>query len=218
MSHRVVRFNRFLIIVNLLVLILMAAFLVTEYYKKSVDVERLVLRSPDGQPLIEMVATEHGGVIAFADGRGAVRLQLQGGELPAVLIRSENQTLIGSFFSMQDGGTALGLGNQHGNVATFIRGGTDPSLSLYQEGQEPGISIGMTEEVPHLVVNPPTHDGKMLIHGGNPAALVFVDENGQVPVSLSKYGLNQHVQQPTAFHNQTVEKHLSDYLKNPNKK
>lgn len=218
MSHRVVRFNRFLIIVNLLVLILMAGFFVTEYFKKTVEVERLVLRSPDGQPLIEMVATEQGGVIAFADGRGAVRLQLQGGELPAVLIRSENQTLIGSFFSMQDGGTALGLGNHSGNVSTFIRGGNDPSLSLYQGADEPGISVGITETVPHLVVNPPSHDGKMLLHGGNPAALVFVDEEGQVPVSLSKYGLNQHTQQSTAFHIEKVEKHLSDYLKNPNKK
>ncbi|MCH9613852.1 MAG: hypothetical protein SP1CHLAM54_08610 [Chlamydiia bacterium] len=216
MSHRVVRFNRFLIIVNVLVLILLASFFVTEYLKKTIETERLVLKAPDGQPLIELVATEQGGVIAFADANGAIRLQLQGGELPAVLIRGQDQTLVGSFFSMQDGGTAIGLGDQNGSVATFIRGGSDPSLSLYQGSQEPGIAMGMTTQIPHLVVNPPSHDGKMVMHGGEPASLVFVDESGEVPVTLSKYGLNQHSQNTAVFHNQLVEKHLSDYLKTTN--
>lgn len=218
MSHRVVRFNRFLIIVNVLVLILLACFFVTEYLKKTIETERLVLKTRSGQPLIEMIATEQGGVIAFADTSGAIRLQLQGGELPALLIRGQDQTLIGSFFSMQDGGTAIGLGDQQGAVAAFVRGGSNPGLSLYQGSQEPGIAMGMTTHIPHLVINPPGHEGKMVMHGGEPASLVFIDESGDVPVTLSKYGLNQHPQVSTAFHNQSVEKYLSDYLKKPKNK
>ncbi|MBP9841319.1 MAG: hypothetical protein KBC64_02705 [Simkaniaceae bacterium] len=192
MSHRVVRFNRFLIVFNIVILGIFAAYVATDYLSDSVVAQKITLKGPKGEVLLELGAQQEGGVIAFFDQRGVVRLQLQGGNTPAVMLSGPDQTLIGTFFTLQDGGAAVGLGDQSGDIATFVRGGSSPNIAFYQNSPEPNLALGISGSVPHFVLMPKTKQEKLLIHGGSPASLLFVNENGDIPLVLSKYGLNQN--------------------------
>lgn len=191
MSHRVVRFNRFLIIINLALLAALGAYIGLDYFEKTIETSRLVLKNSQGQIVMEMVAHEEGGVIALPDQNGVVRLQLQGGSTPAVMLSGPDQKLIATLFTLQDGGAGLGLGDQGGDVAAFLRGGFSPSIGFYQKSSDPNVAMGISNRVPHFVLTPESHKERMLIHGGNPTSLLFINEKGEIPVTLSKYGLNQ---------------------------
>jgi hypothetical protein len=192
MSQRVVKFNRFLIVLNLLLMAMLATYVGTDYFNKSIVAEKFTLKGPQGEVLLEMGTQKEGGVIALFDKQGAVRLQLQGGSTPAVMLCAPDQTLIGTLFTLQDGGAALGLGDQGGDVAAFIRGGGSPNIAFYQNSSEPNLAMGISGSVPHVMLMPRSKEEKVLIHGGSPASLLFMDENGDIPLVLSKYGLNQN--------------------------
>ena len=191
MSQRVMKFNRFLIVLNLALMGFFVAYVATDYLNHSIVTEKITLKSSSGEILLEMGAQEEGGVIALLDKQGVVRLQLQGGNTPAVMLSGPDQTLIGTLFTLQDGGAALGLGDQGGDVATFVRGGSSPNIAFYQNSAEPNLALGISGSIPHLMLMPKSKEDKFLIHGGSPTTLLFVNENGEIPIALSKYGLNQ---------------------------
>ena len=192
MSQRVMKFNRFLIVFNLLLMAMVATYIGTDYFSHSIVTEKITLKSPQGDVLLELGSQQEGGVIALFDKQGVVRLQLQGGNTPAVMLCGPDQTLIGTLFTLQDGGAALGLGDQGGDVATFVRGGGSPNIAFYQNSSEPNLAMGISGAVPHVMLMPKSKDEKLIIHGGSPATLLFMDENGEIPLAISKYGLNQN--------------------------
>lgn len=191
MSHRVVRFNRFLIVFNIVFISMFAAYVMSDYLNHSLVAEKITLKGPQGEILLELGAQQEGGVIALFDKQGVVRLQIQGGNTPAVMLSGPDSTLIGTLFTLQDGGAALGLGDQSGDIATFVRGGSSPNVAFYQHSSEPNLALGISGSIPHLMLMPKSKEEKLLIHGGSPASLLFVDENGDIPLALSKHGLNQ---------------------------
>jgi len=106
-------------------------------------------------------------------------------------MKSSDQEIIGTFFPLKDGGAAVGLGDREGNMATFIRGGSSPMMNFYHESSEPNIAMGIANDLPHFIIVPTqSHEG-MLIHGDAPTSLLFIDEKGEIPVSLSRHGLYQ---------------------------
>jgi len=76
-------------------------------------------------------------------------------------------------------------------MATFIRGGSAPLMNFYHGSDEPNIAMGISNNIPHFMIVPSeSHEG-LLIHGDTPTSLFFIDEKGEIPVSLSRHGLYQ---------------------------
>jgi len=49
--------------------------------------------------------------------------------------------------------------------------------------------MGISNKLPHFVMFPIAGREGMLIHGNAPTSVLFIDENGEIPVSLSRHGL-----------------------------
>ena len=64
-------------------------------------------------------------------------------------------------------------------------------MNFYHESSEPNIAMGIANELPHFVIVPTKGQEGLLIHGNAPTSLLFIDEQGKIPVSLSRYGLYQ---------------------------
>jgi hypothetical protein len=190
---RIIRFNRFLLVVNLLVLVLIGTFFALDCSKKGqgdiLEARRIILRGENGIPSIILQGDDENTLMTLNDKNGQARLQLQGGAFPAMIIKNEAQEIVGTFFPLKDGGTAIGLGDADGNMATFLRGGDSPTLSLFHQSNEPNIALGIANQIPHFVMFPFSGKDGMLIHGSSPTTLLFIDEEGKISVSLSRYGL-----------------------------
>ncbi len=132
-----------------------------------------------------------GSLLKMNDQNQGTRLQLQGGESPAFLIKNAEHEVVGSFFALQSGGAALGLGDSNGEVATFIRGGDEPNISLYQNSKEPNIAIGIAKQTPHILLAPSHGKEGILMHGGEPTTLLFINNEGSISLALSKHGIYQ---------------------------
>lgn len=192
---RALRMNRILLVINVVILSLFIGYVFWGADLGStqdiIEAKRIVLRGANGVPSMVLQGDSDNTLMTLNDSEGNVRLQLQGGAFPAVIIKNEASEIIGTFFPLRDGGAAVGLGDSEGNMATFIRGGTSPTMSFYKQSHEPNLSLGITDNLPHLIMLP--MDGKegLVIHGHTPASLLFIDEKGAIPVSLSRHGLHQ---------------------------
>lgn len=130
-------------------------------------------------------------VVHLEDQGGRSRLQMQGGMSPALFLRNAENEVIGTMLTLQDGGAAVGLADNDGDVATFMRGGSNPSICFFQKSVEPLTAIGISQNVPHLLVTSPTTKDNLILHGGEPTSMLFLDDKGDVAILLSKHGLFQ---------------------------
>ncbi len=163
------------------------------------DTPSLVVRNAQAKEVIQIALLEEGSpVVNLKDGQGASRIQLQGGLTPAVFLKNPQNEVIGTLLTLQDGGAALGLADKDGDVAAFLRGGSTPSISFFQKSVEPLAAMGISQKVPHLLVTSPLTKDNLVIHGGDPASVLFVDDQGDIPVLLSKHGLFQGKKQETS--------------------
>ncbi|MCB1067477.1 MAG: hypothetical protein KDK56_04765 [Simkania sp.] len=192
---RAIKVNRFLMIANFVLLIcLLTVFGWNMFHDSSsetLEASRIVLRGENGVPSIIMQGDAENTLLTLNDQEGNVRMQLQGGAFPALIMKNEAQEIVGTFFPLRDGGAAIGLGDAEGNMATFIRGGSSPTMSFYQQSTEPNLAMGISNHLPHFVMFPMAGREGMLIHGNAPTSVLFIDENGEIPVSLSRHGLFQ---------------------------
>ena len=192
---RALKINRFLMVANFALLIcLLGVFLWGWLQGSSADTleaNRLILKGESGIPSIIMQGDTENTLLTLNDQQGNVRLQLQGGSFPAMIMKNEQQEIVGTFFPLRDGGAAIGLGDAEGNMATFIRGGLSPTMSFYQQSTEPNLAMGISNHLPHFLIFPIAGKEGMLIHGNAPTSVLFIDENGEIPVSLSRHGLYQ---------------------------
>ncbi|MCB1085161.1 MAG: hypothetical protein KDK60_03570 [Chlamydiia bacterium] len=157
----------------------------------TLEAHRIVLKGERGTPNIILQGDDQHTLMTFHDAEGNVRLQMQGGTFPALIMKNEEQEIVGTFFPLKDGGAAVGLGDREGNMATFIRGGMSPMLSFFHQSAEPNLAMGIGKELPHIVMVPRDGSGGLLIHGNTPPSLLFVNEKGEIPVTLSAQGLQQ---------------------------
>jgi len=191
---QIIRYNRIFFFANLGLFAAMIAFFA--FYGPNVfsldgtlEAQRIVLKGSAGTPNMILQGDDENTLLTLNDGNGNVRVQLQGGSFPAFIMKNENQEIVGSFFPLKDGGAGVGLGDREGNMATFIRGGSSPMMNFYHESSEPNIAMGIANELPHFVILPKNGAEGMLIHGNVPTSLLFVDDQGKIPVSLSRHGL-----------------------------
>ncbi|MEI8300332.1 MAG: hypothetical protein WCG10_01800 [Chlamydiota bacterium] len=156
------------------------------------DTPSLVVRNAQSKEVIQIALLEEGNsVVNLKDAQGISRIQLQGGQMPAIFLKNPQNEVIGTLLTLQDGGAALGLADKEGDVAAFLRGGSTPSISFFQKSVEPLAAMGISQKVPHLLISSPLTKDNLVIHGGDPASVLFVDEQGDIPVLLSKHGLFQ---------------------------
>lgn len=194
--RQIIRFNRIFFLANLVLFIGIIGFFVLGapffiHSGGSIEANRLVLKGESGKPNIILQGDDENTVMTFNDSKGNIRLQLQGGVFPALIMKNEAREIVGTLFPLKDGGAAVGLGDREGNMATFIRGGSTPMMNFYHESNQPNIAMGIANELPHFIMVPKEGQEGVLIHGSAPASLLFIDENGEIPVSLSRYGLHQ---------------------------
>ena len=194
--RQIVRFNRIFFVANLALFLgvilffaLGAPFLIRS--EGTIEANRIILKGESGNPNVILQGDDEHTLMTFNDQDGNVRLQLQGGVFPAMIMKNETQEIVGTFFPLKDGGAAVGLGDREGNMATFIRGGSSPMMNFYHESSQPNIAMGISNELPHFVMVPREGQEGLLLHGHAPASLLFIDEKGGVPVSLSRHGLVQ---------------------------
>ena len=192
---RVLKFNRYIFFANISIFIATVAIFILSLQPSKqngfIEARRIVLKGENGTPSMILQGDNESALLVMNDSQGRIRLQLQGGAFPAIMIKNENQEIVGTFFPLKDGGTALGLGDAKGHMSTFLRGGAMPALSLYQNSNEPNITMGIADKLPHFIMFPSGGKEGLLIHGNAPTSLLFFDEKGEIPVSLSRYGLHQ---------------------------
>lgn len=152
----------------------------------------ITMKSPEQKEMIHITLLQEGNpVLSLKDATGVSRMQLQGGDSPAIFLKNGQNEVIATMLTIQDGGAAVGLADKDGDVAAFLRGGASPSISFFQKSTEPLAAIGISQRVPHLLVTSPTTKDNLVLHGGDPTSVLFVDEQGEIPVLLSKHGLFQ---------------------------
>ena len=129
--------------------------------------------------------------VTLKDKNEIPKMLIQGGNMPAIFIKNNQNEVVATMLLLQDGGAAVGLADKEGDVSAFMRGGDSPSLGFFQKSLEPLTAIGITQKTPHILVNSPSTKDNLVLHGGNPASVLFVDQAGEVPILLSKHGLFQ---------------------------
>lgn len=171
------------------------------------DMPSITMKSSKQKEMIQIALLEEGNpVVSLKDDAGVSRMQLQGGGSPAIFLKNSQNEIIGTMLTIQDGGAAVGLADKDGDVAAFLRGGASPSISFFQKSTEPLAAIGISQKVPHLLVTSPTTKDNLVLHGGDPTSVLFVDDQGDIPVLLSKHGLFQGKKQSNQTQSSTEEK------------
>lgn len=204
------RLSRILLILNILLMGTALGFLIYGRTPSNIEARSIVLKGPDGTVAIEMVASDEGGILAFKNAEGIVRFQMQGGDHPALLLRGAQNQLVSSLFTLSDGGAAFGLGDAMGNVSMLTKGGTQPSLAFYQQSTDPGLSLGMAKGVPHVILANRGNPEKVVVHGGDPASLIFINENGDMPIIISKHGVNQNKDKTVLYGPSKIKQSLEE--------
>lgn len=152
----------------------------------------VLMRSSTQKEMLQIaLIDDQNPVVSLKDANSVSRLQLQGGTSPALFLKNPSNEIIATIITLQDGGAAVGLADKEGDVATFLRGGNTPSVSFFQKSAEPYAALGISQKVPHLLVTSPSTKDNLVLHGGEPTSVLFVDDKGEIPVLLSKHGLFQ---------------------------
>ena len=180
---------------------------------KSLEVENLTIKSPDGRgvielgfyaghPLIQMIGENSEVMFELAGGehptlelKGKSSLTVKSGDQAGIFLKNELDKTVGSWTVLNDGGAGFGLADQSGAAAAIIRGGVSPSIAFFSSHNEPLAALGVMQKVPHLLISGPQGNEGILIHGGKPNSMVVVDEVGKVKVLISKHGVFQGKEQ-----------------------
>jgi len=198
---RTFRINRILLVTNCVLLVGVVSVSLWKGFSSTggtIEANRIVLKGKSGAPHLVLQGDDAHPLMTFHDKEGNVRLQLQGGVFPAMVLKNEAKQVVGSFFPLKDGGAAIGLGDVQGEMATFIRGGDSPTMSFFHKSHEPNVALGISNKLPHFVMFPMEGKEGLFIHGNSPTSVLFIDENGEVPVSLSRHGLMHDRGEPEA--------------------
>jgi hypothetical protein len=171
------------------------------------DSPNISLRDSQENEMMQISMVEDNSVVlALKDKNEISRVQIQGGGQPAYFLKNEKNEITATLLTLQDGGTALGLADKDGDVSAFLRGGQTPSISFFQKSVEPSVALGISKNIPHLLVASPTTKDNLVLHGGEPTSVLFVDDKGDIPVLLSKHGLFQGKRQQTQTEPSSEEK------------
>lgn len=143
------------------------------------------------------------------------KLHLEGGATPGIYLSGPQNTIIGSWTVLSDGGSGIGFANAAGEAAAIVRGGSNPSLAFFASGDTPMTALGIANSIPSFFLNNNKNEG-VLIHGGQPTGVMFMDESGAVKILISKEGLFQQKETPTLSEPKPKEKlftYEDDYQK-----
>ncbi len=147
---------------------------------------------------VSLLIDKEAPMLVFKDKKNLSRMQIQGGDAPAIFLKNQNNEIVGTMLLLQDGGAAVGLADKEGDVAAFMRGGSSPSVSFFRKSVEPTAAVGISQNVPHFLLSSPSTNDSIILHGGDPTSVLFVDDKGEVPVLLSKHGLFQGKEESSA--------------------
>lgn len=157
------------------------------------------IKNPNQEESISLcIDKEQMPMLVFKDKKNLARMQIQGGDSPAIFLKNQNNEIVGTMLLLQDGGAAVGLADKEGDVAAFMRGGSSPSVSFFRKSVEPTAAVGISQNVPHFLLSSPATNDSIILHGGDPTSVLFVDDKGEVPVLLSKHGLFQGKEESSA--------------------
>jgi hypothetical protein len=179
--------------------------------EKVLEVEKLIIKNPRSKASIEMqivgdkpiislknekglalvnlfIDEEGNAQISLNDQTAMPRLELRGGAVPSFFLLDKNQMAQGGLFTLAEGGGGLALCNAQGKISALVRGGENPGINLYEHAEEPTIALGVVSTVPHLFISGKYSTDGMLIHGGEPTSLLFIDNKGEVQVAVSRLG------------------------------
>lgn len=151
----------------------------------------IVMNENQKQAIEISIADQSKPLVSLKDQNGVSRMQMQGGSSPALFLKNQQSEIIATILTLADGGAACGLADKDGDVAAFVRGGSTPSVSFFQKSAEPSVALGISKGIPHLLVTSPTTKDNLVLHGGEPTSVLFVDDKGEIPVLISKHGLFQ---------------------------
>ncbi len=152
----------------------------------------VALCNEQGVPLASLLVNAHEEAqILLNDEHNANRLEIKGGTLPAIYLKTPQEAVVGSWSLFQEGGCGFGLAKSNGMVSAILRGGDKPGLAFYDQSDLPGAVFGLLEKVPHLLVAGESGEEGVLIHGGKPSGMMVMDEAGQLKVFISKHGIYQ---------------------------
>ncbi|MEM8629429.1 MAG: hypothetical protein AAGF04_05115 [Chlamydiota bacterium] len=141
--------------------------------------------------LIEMREEGDTGAISLGNAKSGAHMDLKGGTGTGLFIKNGEGRVIGTWTMLQDGGTGIGLASGRGVAASILRGGDNPSVSFFSPNSEPMAAMGMVQKVPHLLISGRSGSEGILMHGGVPSSMLFVDEVGKVKILISKNGVFQ---------------------------
>ncbi len=140
--------------------------------------------------------------LTLGDFEKADKISIRGGGASGLFLKNTEDKVIGTWTLLSDGGAGFGLADHRGFAASILRGGKNPSISFFSPNNEPMAAMGMIQQVPHLLISSPKGSEGILMHGGNPASMLFVDELGKVKILISKNGVfqgpNQEKKEPSS--------------------
>jgi hypothetical protein len=169
---------------------------------KIIEAEEIVIKHPDSKATISLKVDVSGPEISINDEKGRAKIYFNGSGL---YLKNGSDKIIGSFTTLADGGGGFGLADKEGMASSIIRGGDNPSLSLFGNKADPIAAFGIMQNVPHLIVSAQTGNEGILLHGGKRSGLMVLDESGQLKIFICKDGIFQGKQE--TWFNEPPEKH-----------
>jgi hypothetical protein len=157
---------------------------------KDLDVPVITLNDSKGNRMLQIQGGDN-PVISLKDKKNIPRLVMQGGKIPGLFLKNEDDKTIASFTSLQEGCAGLGFARKDGMSSSILKGGENPGLAFFSKNNEPTASIGVMQGVSHLLISGAESDEEVLIHGGKPIGMMVLDEQGQVKIYISKHGVFQ---------------------------
>ena len=149
-------------------------------------------------PEISLFSKHEKKIANLKENSGSAELILYEGDKPkmhlsttAILLKNDQNKVISSFTTLSDGGGGFGLADKDGMASTILRGGDNPSLSMFGDRAEPISSFGVAANVPHFMISAEKGNEGILLHGGQRSGMMVLDEAGQLKIFICKDGIYQ---------------------------
>jgi len=157
------------------------------------DKPAIIFKNKEGKTIgcIEMgVSNEL--TMMFNDNLGVTHLAVEGGKTPGIYMRNNDGKTVGSWTILKDNNSVgFGLAQDNGMPSAVLRGGINPSVAFFNHTGDPLCAVGISQDIPHLLISGNNGSEGVLIHGGKPAGMMMVDEDGIVKIFISKEGVFQ---------------------------
>ena len=178
--------------VNILLLTFLSAFIFFGFKQKdlfkTIEAEEIIIRGPRSKSIISLKATKNTPEITILDENGKTKIYVN---KMGLYLKNDKDKIIGSFTSLADEGGGLGLADSNGMASSIIRGGSNPSLSLFGNKADPLASFGVVNNIPNLIVSAENGNEGLLLHGGKRSGMMLLDELGKLKVFICKDGIYQ---------------------------